>query len=376
MVDRAPVMVWTARPDTTLDYVNSTCAEFTGLPIEKLLDEGWLDAVHPDDRGPLRPASTSRRSRRAGHSSWSTGCAEPTAPTDGFWPRAFRSMDRTAASRVTSAATSTSPSAGTPKSGFARAGPPSRSSHREIQHLAGRLIEAQDAERARVARDLHDDVSQQLAGLSIAFSGLKQRMDELQVGEELQADLRALHQRTTTLAQSVRHLSHDLHPTVLRHAGLVAALTSYCAELERCARHRVDVQRGRGLRVHRPGGRALPLPDRAGSAAQRHRARRRQPGGRSAARARTTTRRSRSRTMARDSMSRARSSAARGWGWSASPSGSGSREAPSASTRNEGKGTRVRVQIPASKSTRPLLAPTPTLLGASTAARERQHRDR
>ncbi len=48
-------------------------------------------------------------------------------------------------------------------------------SHREIRHLAGRLIEAQDAERARVARDLHDDVSQQLAGLSIAVSAIKRR---------------------------------------------------------------------------------------------------------------------------------------------------------------------------------------------------------
>ena len=59
-------------------------------------------------------------------------------------------------------------------------------SHREIQQLAGRLIEAQDAERARIARDLHDDVSQQLAGLSIALSGLKRRMDELNVSDELQ----------------------------------------------------------------------------------------------------------------------------------------------------------------------------------------------
>ena len=77
-------------------------------------------------------------------------------------------------------------------------------SHREIQHLAGRLIEAQDAERARVARDLHDDVSQQLAGMSIAFSGLKQRLSESQVSEDLQEDLRALQQRTSALAQNVR----------------------------------------------------------------------------------------------------------------------------------------------------------------------------
>jgi signal transduction histidine kinase len=57
-------------------------------------------------------------------------------------------------------------------------------------------------------------------------------MDDVHVGEDVKADLRALHERTATLAQNVRHLSHDLHPTVLRHAGLVAALTSYCSEAE------------------------------------------------------------------------------------------------------------------------------------------------
>jgi two-component system sensor histidine kinase UhpB len=58
-------------------------------------------------------------------------------------------------------------------------------------------------------------------------------MDELNVSDELRTDLRALHERTATLAQNVRYISHDLHPTVLRHAGLVAALTSYCAEVQR-----------------------------------------------------------------------------------------------------------------------------------------------
>jgi len=104
-------------------------------------------------------------------------------------------------------------------------------SYREIQHLAGRLIEAQDAERARIARDLHDDVSQQLAALSISVSGLKHRVVELPGSADVQRDLRTLQQRTVTLTESVRHLSHDLHPTVLQHVGLVAALTQHCAEL-------------------------------------------------------------------------------------------------------------------------------------------------
>ncbi len=282
MMDGAPVMIWTARPDATLDYLNRTCVEFTGLPIEKLRDKGWLDAVHPEDldrcAGIYIPAIEARRPflmeyrlRRAdGAYRWLLASGVPKYGPDGSFA-GYIGCDIDITERKDA------------EDRIRESRAALEVSHREIQQLAGRLIEAQDAERARVARDLHDDVSQQLAGLSIALSSLKRRMDEPHVSEDLQADLRALHQRTTTLAQNVRHVSHDLHPTVLRHAGLVAALTSYCAELERVARHCLDVQRGGRLRVHRPRRRALPVPDRAGSTAQRHRACRRQPSRRPAA---------------------------------------------------------------------------------------------
>ena len=107
------------------------------------------------------------------------------------------------------------------------------SSHREIQKLAGRLIEAQETERARVARDLRDDVSRELGEVSNVLGGLKQRLLDAGVSDDLQQELRGLDARLTTLAQNVRHLSHDLHPTVLQHSGLVAALTAHCAELQR-----------------------------------------------------------------------------------------------------------------------------------------------
>ena len=232
LADRAPAMMWTARPDSTLDYINRGCAEFTGLPIEKLRDNGWMDALHPEDLDPAVPTYVSAvearkpfvveyRLRRAdGAYRWVLDSGVPKHALDGSFTGYIGCViditerkdaeDRIRESRAALEV-----------------------SHREIQQLAGRLIEAQDAERARLARDLHDDVSQQLAGLSIALSGLKRRMETLHAGADLQADLRAVHERTTTLAQNVRHLSHDLHPTVLRHAGLVAALTSYCAEVER-----------------------------------------------------------------------------------------------------------------------------------------------
>ena len=99
--------------------------------------------------------------------------------------------------------------------------------------LAGRLINAQDTERTRIARDLHDDVSQQLAGVSIAFSSLKRRLDEYHVSEDVRQDVVDLQGQTQALARNVRQLSHNLHPTVLQHLGLVQALTEYCGELER-----------------------------------------------------------------------------------------------------------------------------------------------
>jgi PAS domain S-box-containing protein len=104
-------------------------------------------------------------------------------------------------------------------------------SHREVRDLAGRLIEAQEAERARIARDLHDDVSQQLAGLAIALSGFRRRV-AVPGDDRLLEDVASLQQRTIALADNVRHLSHELHPDVLQHTGLPAALSSYCAELQ------------------------------------------------------------------------------------------------------------------------------------------------
>ena len=102
---------------------------------------------------------------------------------------------------------------------------------RHLRDLAGRLIAAQEAERARLARELHDDVSQQLAGLSIELSALKRRTASATSATDLLDDVKLLQQRVKTLAASVRSLSHDLHPDVLSHAGLTASLKAYCKGL-------------------------------------------------------------------------------------------------------------------------------------------------
>jgi len=107
---------------------------------------------------------------------------------------------------------------------------------REIQALTARLINAQEEERTRLARELHDDVSQQIAALSIGVSNLKRKMaaqpDALAQSERIQ-------QKLVQLAESTRRLSHELHPAVLQYSGLAAALRNYCAEFAALTSHRI-----------------------------------------------------------------------------------------------------------------------------------------
>ena len=106
-----------------------------------------------------------------------------------------------------------------------------RHSHARTRNLAGRLISAQETERTRIARELHDDVSQRLATIAIGLSSLKRGLPtgSSALGDELQQ----YQDWTVELADEIRNLSHELHPGVLRHAGLAAALNSICGEVER-----------------------------------------------------------------------------------------------------------------------------------------------
>jgi signal transduction histidine kinase len=102
-------------------------------------------------------------------------------------------------------------------------------SARDIRDLAGRLLTAEDDERRRIARELHDGVNQDLAALSIALSVLE---DGLPEGTDRRREMTRLHARAVELAQAIRYLSHELHPGILQYAGLAAALRSHCREFD------------------------------------------------------------------------------------------------------------------------------------------------
>jgi signal transduction histidine kinase len=113
-----------------------------------------------------------------------------------------------------------------------------RSSYARIRDLAGRLITAQETERTRIARDLHDDACQEVARVAVDVSHVRQLKGRIH-DSEVQEALLAIQNRAAAVAESLRLVSHDLHPTVLHHLGLLAALEAHCAEVERT--HRVQV---------------------------------------------------------------------------------------------------------------------------------------
>jgi signal transduction histidine kinase len=95
--------------------------------------------------------------------------------------------------------------------------------------LARRLIARQEVERQRIARELHDDVSQRIALLNIEIDQISTQV----VSEELRARLRTLSAQVREVAGDVHRMSYALHPSWLETLGLVAALQSLCRDVSK-----------------------------------------------------------------------------------------------------------------------------------------------
>ena len=101
-------------------------------------------------------------------------------------------------------------------------------SNRQIRALAARLITAQDSERRRISLLLHDDISQNIAALGVTISRFKNKLPD--VSGQMRGELDRLSVQIHDLTTQIRQLSHQLHPDVLEHVGLVSALALHVAE--------------------------------------------------------------------------------------------------------------------------------------------------
>jgi signal transduction histidine kinase len=110
--------------------------------------------------------------------------------------------------------------------------------YERIRDLAGRLIRAQEEERKKIARELHDDVGQRMALLFAGLDRLAAMLPEKMT--EAQSQLAALKTSTEGVSEDLRDLSHQLHSGTLQHLGIVKGLEGFCRAFSQ--QHHVDVK--------------------------------------------------------------------------------------------------------------------------------------
>lgn len=107
-----------------------------------------------------------------------------------------------------------------------------------LRDLGGRLITAQEEERSRVARELHDDLNQRMALLSIELEQLRQNQHDR---GDLQSRLQALQTQAQEISADLHRLSYKLHPSKLDNLGLVPALKGLCQELSHSQQLKIEI---------------------------------------------------------------------------------------------------------------------------------------
>lgn len=209
IADSTPMLVWMSDLDGRYTYVNTAWITFTGLPGEKHDLLGWLGCVHPDDleyvRSKIREAHERRTPfqleyrlrRNDGEFRWILGRGVPRFASDGsflgFVGSGFDVSDLKRAEEV-------------------------------LSQFTGKLILAQEIERRRIARELHDDIGQRIAVLAIELEGL-------QTGRgNVRAAAAKLFAEAKEIAASLRAISHNLHSTGLEVLPLGTALKGLCKD--------------------------------------------------------------------------------------------------------------------------------------------------
>ena len=106
-----------------------------------------------------------------------------------------------------------------------------------LSGMTRKLVEAQEQERTRIARELHDDINQRLALLAIGLNQLREKHDDLP--SEARDHVLELQQMTADLCSGVYALSHELHFSTLDLLGLSKGMSSWCKTFGE--RHKIEI---------------------------------------------------------------------------------------------------------------------------------------
>ena len=222
VANTAPVMIWMSGTDKLCNYFNKPWLDFTGRTLEQERGDGWAQGVHSEDiAGCLKTYTEAfdereqfemqyRLRRHDGEYRWIYDIGVPRFNEDGSFAGYIGScLDVTERKRAEEA----------------------------LSTIGRRLIEAQERERTRIARELHDDINQRIAMLSIELDMLKRSPPDLDL--EIRDRLDSLRSRLLEVGRDIQGISHRLHSSKLEYLGLGTACKSFCSEF--AERHNVSV---------------------------------------------------------------------------------------------------------------------------------------
>jgi signal transduction histidine kinase len=107
-----------------------------------------------------------------------------------------------------------------------------------LSDMSRKLIESQEQERARIARELHDDINQRLALVAIGLDQLQEKHKDLP--SEVRSHVQELQQMTSDISSSVYALSHELYSSIPDSLGLARGMKSWCRDFGERQQMKID----------------------------------------------------------------------------------------------------------------------------------------
>ena len=224
VADTAPALIWMSGKDKKCTFFNEGWLNFTGRSIDLELGDGWAEGVHAEDLQRCLDTYTQAFDRREqfkmeyrlrrhdGEYRWILDIGVPRLDDEGSFVGYIGSCVDLTDRKLAETA---------------------------LASVSRRMIEAQEQERTRIARELHDDVGQRLALFSINLAQLHQGPTN---SAEIRSRAEGLKSQISDIATDIQGLSHRLHSSKLEYLGLATAMRGFCQEFGEQQKVEIDFE--------------------------------------------------------------------------------------------------------------------------------------